>query len=46
VTSAGFSPQARIVVAARLDAGIWLVDIATGQGTQLTTEGSLPTWLP
>jgi hypothetical protein len=46
VTSAGFGPQARIVVAARLDAGIWLVDIATGQGTQLTTEGSLPTWLP
>jgi hypothetical protein len=46
VTSAGFGPQARIVVAARLDAGIWLIDIATGQGTQLTTEGSLPTWLP
>jgi hypothetical protein len=46
VTSAGFGPQARIVVAARLDAGIWLVDIATGEGTQLATEGWLPSWLP
>jgi hypothetical protein len=46
VISAGFGPQPRILVAARLDAGVWLVDIATGQGTQLSTEGWLPTWLP
>ena len=32
VTAAGFGPQARLAVAARLDAGIWLVDVATGQG--------------
>jgi hypothetical protein len=46
VTSAGFGPQARIAVAARLDAGIWLVDFATGEGTQLIGEGWQPSWLP
>ncbi|HEX6655361.1 MAG TPA: hypothetical protein VF153_04025, partial [Candidatus Limnocylindria bacterium] len=46
VTSAGFGPQARNAVAARLDAGIWLVDVAAGEGTQLTSEGWLPSWLP
>jgi hypothetical protein len=46
VTAAGFGPQARLAVAARLDAGIWLVDVATGQGTQLTREGWQPSWLP
>jgi hypothetical protein len=46
VTSAGFGPQARLAVAARLDNGIWLVDFATGLGQQLTSEGWQPSWLP
>ncbi|HEX3220560.1 MAG TPA: Ig-like domain-containing protein [Candidatus Limnocylindria bacterium] len=46
VLSAGFGPQARLAVAARSGAGIWIVDFATGGGQQLTQEGWLPRWLP
>lgn len=46
VSAAGFGPQARLAVAARSGAGIWIVDFATGQGRQLTQEGRLPRWLP
>jgi hypothetical protein len=46
VTSAAFGSQARFAVAARAEDGIWRVDLATGEGRQITQEGWLPTWLP
>lgn len=46
VVVAAFGPQARTVVAGRLDAGIWLIDVASREGRQLTTEGRQPSWLP
>jgi hypothetical protein len=54
VRSAGFGPEARDVVAARIPApgggpetgGIWLVDSIAGDGEQLSEDGWLPRWLP
>lgn len=51
VLSAGFSPESRTVVAARSseassDGGIWLVNVSSGDGQQISEDGWLPRWLP
>lgn len=46
VTSAAFGPERGAVVAARADDGIWLVDVASGNGEQLAADGWQPRWLP
>jgi hypothetical protein len=54
IRSAGFGPEARDVVAARMldsgtgpgTGGIWLVDSIVGDGEQLSEDGWLPRWLP
>lgn len=51
VSSAGFGPGTRSVVAARDggspgERGIWLVDVITQRGQQLSVDGRLPRWLP
>ena len=54
VVAAGFGPETRDVVAARSAApaggsdtgGIWLVDVTSGDGRQLSEDGWLPRWLP
>lgn len=53
--SAFFAPEPGIVVVGRIPLagatpgpldGVWLVDLATGRGTQLAVDGWLPRWLP
>ena len=53
--SALFAPEPGIVVVGRIPLasesagpldGVWLVDLATGRGTQLAVDGWLPRWLP
>lgn len=53
--SAVFAPEPGIVVVGRIPLpgaaqgpldGVWLVDLATGRGTQLAVDGWLPRWLP
>ncbi|HEX9635038.1 MAG TPA: Ig-like domain-containing protein [Candidatus Limnocylindria bacterium] len=46
VTSAAFGPEPGAVVGARVDDGIWLVDVTSGSGEQLAADGWQPRWLP
>jgi hypothetical protein len=55
VISASFGLEADTVLAVRraeddasprADAGIWLLDLAGGDGEQLSEDGWLPRWLP
>lgn len=51
--SPAFAPDGRSVLFARVrgeetvvSAGIWVIDLATGRLSPLTTDGSYPRWLP
>jgi len=45
--SASFTPEpGTLVIGQAKPGGVWLVDIATGQGERLSVDGWLPRWLP
>ena len=53
--SVAFAPESGIAVVGRVPLagatdgpldGVWLLDLATGRGTQLAVDGWLPRWLP
>lgn len=46
VQSATFGVDAESALAARSGGGIWVVDVPSGRGQQLSDDGWLPSWLP